>query len=93
MAMTSSSTNRSQAEGQNQDSSEGKPPQSPLAVVEIAAIGALTAAAAFVLSQSVGWLGALRIQLIAVRASALDIAFVWTCWWCSMWTDSQICRS
>lgn len=44
-------------------SQETRPQQAPLAVIEIAAIGALTAAAAFVLSQSVGWLGGLRLEL------------------------------
>ncbi len=35
----------------------------PINVIEIVAVGILTAAAAFALSKSVGWLGALRIQL------------------------------
>jgi hypothetical protein len=33
------------------------------ALIEIAAVGILTAAAAHLLSHSVGWLGALRLQL------------------------------
>lgn len=53
----------SQGDSHRERSAGGATQQTPLAVVEIAAIGALTAAAAFVLSQSVGWLGALRIQL------------------------------
>jgi len=42
----------------------GKPNSAtPINVIEIVAVGILTAAAAFALSKSVGWLGALRIQL------------------------------
>lgn len=36
---------------------------SPINVIEIVAVGILTAAAAYVLSKSVGWLGSLRISL------------------------------
>jgi len=48
--------------------SDGKKPEhlhqpTSIAVIEITAIGILTAAAAHILSQSVGWLGALRLQL------------------------------
>lgn len=50
-------------EGDGATVSEKPKQQSPINVVEVVAVGILTAAAAFVLSKSVGWLGALRIQL------------------------------
>lgn len=51
------------AEPEGAQKEKQAPAHSSLAVIEIAAVGILTAACAYVLSQSVGWLGALRIQL------------------------------
>ena len=52
-----------QKEAKGSESAEQSTPNSPINVIEIVSVGILTAAAAFVLSKSVGWLGALRIQL------------------------------
>ena len=59
---SSESTGKLIAEVNKSDKSDKKNRQST-ALIEIAAVGILTAAAAHVLSHSVGWLGSLRLQL------------------------------
>ncbi|MBX9947518.1 MAG: ClC family H(+)/Cl(-) exchange transporter [Candidatus Obscuribacterales bacterium] len=61
----SEKTGALEPDGDEGETAEKQVRNLPINVIEIVAVGILTAAAAYVLSKSVGWLGSLRIHLSA----------------------------